>query len=446
MNDGTMSFRFEWEPGENVRSPELAATWANLQIWAGSECVTTVEDLGSASARRSIYCSLYPIAEWVAFNWWYLLANQRPAVLEPPALFEHTSETALSGDAVSHHVMRSAGDGFIYPRLAIVPQGESVRLMWSADSSEVLDSPIRYLSSGNVVAGREEVVGALTDLVEAVLTRLREQGVVDSALEREWTGVRSVDSDEREFCVAAARLGLDAYSIDPRIAKVVEKANDMLDRTTRDELFDAAQPSAAGIASALVWIKRASDRVERWHGGAASKLSALREELPSKAASIQGTPWAVGYEQARLMRSSLGVSPRARLDPDTLLASGSSKAPGPELQGFGGISAKGAPALILDSRMKARSARFAEARALWHFTYGMGDSSFLLTAARGERQQAERAFAAELLAPVDGLRSQLGREPTIVSEDEVDTLAEHFRVSQLVIGHQLENQLGATVF
>jgi hypothetical protein len=61
-------FEYEWEPAEDVRSAEFASTWARLEMWVGDRCVTQVEDAASRSARRSIYCPLYPLAEWIAFG------------------------------------------------------------------------------------------------------------------------------------------------------------------------------------------------------------------------------------------------------------------------------------------------------------------------------------------------------------------------------------------
>src|SRR6266702_5999609 len=75
-----LNLRWEWEPAPAVRAAELRATLARLEISVGPDCITLVEDRESQSSRRSIYCSLYPIAEWVAFNWWFLRADARPAV------------------------------------------------------------------------------------------------------------------------------------------------------------------------------------------------------------------------------------------------------------------------------------------------------------------------------------------------------------------------------
>ena len=58
--DPEFKIRWEWEAAPSVRAPEHRATWARMEIRAGSEWVTLVEDRESGSSRHSIYCSLYP--------------------------------------------------------------------------------------------------------------------------------------------------------------------------------------------------------------------------------------------------------------------------------------------------------------------------------------------------------------------------------------------------
>jgi len=70
----------------------------------------------------------------------------------------------------------------------------------------------------------------------------------------------------------------------------------------------------------------------------------------------------------------------------------------------------------------------------------------MISSASMPLQKAERAFAAELLAPADGLKEMLPE----LSGDTIDlrTVAElsaHFRVSDLVVEHQLENHFGIAV-
>ncbi len=106
------------------------------------------------------------------------------------------------------------------------------------------------------------------------------------------------------------------------------------------------------------------------------------------------------------------------------------------LQALGGSSGSGSATLVLTPR-KSQTKRFAAARALWHFGGPDRADRFLLTPARTSAYQAERAFAAEFLAPADGLRQIL----PVVADDALEATATHFGVSPLLIRHQVDNQL-----
>ena len=62
------------------------------------------------------------------------------------------------------------------------------------------------------------------------------------------------------------------------------------------------------------------------------------------------------------------------------------------------------------------------------------------TAARGRDERVARAFAAELLAPAEGIRLTLD---SIGQSDDsaLETVAKHCRVSPLVVRHQYDNQI-----
>ena len=74
-----LSFDLDWMESENVNGPELAATWASLRIRAGSATVTLALDERASTVRERIFVSLYPLAEWLATNWWALTS-----VMESP--------------------------------------------------------------------------------------------------------------------------------------------------------------------------------------------------------------------------------------------------------------------------------------------------------------------------------------------------------------------------
>lgn len=112
-------------------------------------------------------------------------------------------------------------------------------------------------------------------------------------------------------------------------------------------------------------------------------------------------------------------------------------------QGIASIGARSASRSV--SLINARrQGPFGDARAIWRAL--RSDNVFMISGASMPLQKAERAFAAELLAPAEGLREMLpGPTSDTIDLRIVSDLSTHFRVSDLVIEYQLKNQLGIAV-
>ena len=96
-----LRFSIDWEPVDaSIRAAELRATWCRFELWVDRNCVTLVEDSSTKSVRHGCSVSLYPVAEWIAFNWWSLCCDGRED--GPPA-------------QLARRNLRSAGDGFLWP-------------------------------------------------------------------------------------------------------------------------------------------------------------------------------------------------------------------------------------------------------------------------------------------------------------------------------------------
>ncbi|MGH8910076.1 MAG: ImmA/IrrE family metallo-endopeptidase [Egibacteraceae bacterium] len=70
---------------------------------------------------------------------------------------------------------------------------------------------------------------------------------------------------------------------------------------------------------------------------------------------------------------------------------------------------------------------------------------FLITGAHTSRQQAERAFAAELLAPARGIKKLIPLHADYLNADDVVAISEHFNVSEWVVRYQVLNHLDIAV-
>jgi hypothetical protein len=106
------------------------------------------------------------------------------------------------------------------------------------------------------------------------------------------------------------------------------------------------------------------------------------------------------------------------------------------IQGVAAIHDDRCGLVASDSRLN----HFRQARALGRTLLNPEQRSFVLSAARGYEERVARAFAAELLAPAEGIRQALaefGRH----DDAALEAVAQRFRVSPLVVRHQYDNQL-----
>ena len=431
---GDLEFVFEWEPAPAVRANELRETWARLEVWAGSDCLTRVEDVQSRSARRSIYLSLYPLAEWLSYNWWFLKAHHRPASI-PAEMW--TYRHARTQTWMRRHNFRAAGDGYSWPDVTVIPEGAHTRVAWRRDLMMQSLRPIRFLSEGETRIPSDVLERRLAEFVTAVLARLAEQGVTGTLLEKEWDDVQSMDDEEVEFCLASARLGLDPYMEDQSAEDAILLASEQLDGAILLDFFDAVDPSSIG--NGLDWIKDATVRVREF-GTQNGQISSLRSAAGAIPGDYWPRPWQAGWEEARHIRALLAADPQDPVELTGLVPTAVLDSRDHGLQGLGATAESGS-SLVLGRDMVRKAKRFCQGRALWHTLFEQDAGRFLITSSHTERQKTERAFAAELLAPAEGIERQLGIAADEATVEDLDDVAEHFGVSSLLIRHQVENQL-----
>ena len=430
-----LTFEMDWEDPLGARGPELRATWARLEVRVGEEVVTRVFDARTRSVRDSIYLPLYPLAEWVATNWWRLLYEVRS-----------------SGDFEPHrcparHCLRRGSEGFAFPDLTFEPMGAQVRLSWAGKRLE--HSPLEFLGRETVYLSREAVEEGLRQLVDAVLGRLEDHEVAETLLQQEWRALQALDDEEQDFCRRAGALGLDPFRVGEDQAEQLVTAARRLPGALQEEFFASADP--ANYPQEAEAVARVLESVRGEHEG----LEPLRElrERGTLPGTVGGPPWNQGYEMARALRAELGLDGRplpsfaaiasalgveeARLTPTISRAR--------ELGTVDGLVAfddERRPGFAL--RATAEEARrFGFCRTFFEFLTGSGLAPSIITRGATDRQQRNRAFAAEFLAPSERLRARSPGE--VVTPDEVDELARDFGVSWAVVSHQLQNHRIARV-
>jgi len=421
-----ISLATEWEDPRGASCEELRATWCRLSIRVGQSVLTRVLDESAQSVRDAIYAPAYPLAEWIALNWW-------------PLMTECRSEPASGAN--QRHNLRFAAEGFAWPDLEFVPEGRWVRAVWKPYAPT--SSRVRFLEEGFAVIEKKALAKALTEFVDRVMARLELQNVGPTALVEEWAAIRQANSEETAFCEAAGAMGLDPYNLPDPVADRLTQVSAMLPSEVLSEFFSAASSDqvhrqAAWIQGALQKLAKRplTSRLKGW-------LGRYRDRLED------AEPWRQGYLLAHDFRQDAKLKHiNSPLKLEQVWGTSEGRLPvvvvaatDPVAEAIARFTNAQGP-VVLMPRRREESRRFALARSLCEYLCAAHDGAALLTTAATERQKRTRAFAAELLAPADGIRGLLSRAR--VSGDEIAEIAAHFRVSDWVIRHQLENHGLAT--
>lgn len=433
-----ISFKTDWVDADGIRGPELAATWAALEIRVDDSIVTRVLDARARTVRDFVYVPLYPFAEWMATNWWFLTHEiSSPAKEDDPGF---RRRHAIGGDR----------EGYAFPELQMFPQGGVTRLAWVPDRSPW--TSIEFLDGGEAWVDSAEFRYACTDLIDRVIRRLLSFGVEGTLLQEEWSAIQEVDTEEIEFCSTASRLGWDPYSMDDNERSLVLELAGKLGGAALEEataVFNARNlmTECSAITSAL---GRAKANGLLW-----KRLGSIDQETLFAEPARAPTPWAAGYGLAQELRRNLGLDgtplpsmaqiAEAIGEEPTLLDSVTTPVDLSEIALVDGVITRGGnrnPAFAFRDFSIEENRRFHFCRALGEALVSPGTET-LLTRAYSERQQRNRAFAAEFLAPSSGLRQRVSRP--VVDHDDIDELAAAFGVSSWVIAHQIRNHHVAAV-
>ncbi|MFF3893764.1 hypothetical protein ACFYY3_11355 [Streptomyces sp. NPDC001812] len=452
-----LSLSWKWQPPPAGTEGELGATWADLEMSIGDlPPLTTVEDPRAGTIRPYTVGSLYPLAEWIAFNWWSLLADARPGTQISQLRFAYRNGVGDSRGSwwsrSRRHILRAACDGFRWPDVLFVPEGHQTRIVWMPDGGPDPREGTRFLGRGNAVVGSASLAETLHGFVDAVVARLVEREVSGTPLQQEWAAIRATGEEEAEFCRCAARLGLDPYTESAPYAQAIARARGELPEVMGLDFFNSVHPDR--ITDQLQWIERARRVAGDPPPGrpADSAIAELRDicadvrELFYDPDRLEN-PWQLGYELAHRVRAWAKVADTERFDPDTLLTYYTEPVPYVDrgLVAYGSRNAAAGPVLVSSRRYTERPRRFLQARALCHFLFD-NDEDFLIVASHTHRQHLARGFALEILAPAQGIATLLGRPTGLVTAEDVEQIAEDYGAGTIVVEHQLDNRVLAQDF
>lgn len=434
-----------WSPQQpGIRTASHRETYADFKLSVLGKVLTRNQPLQADAemedARDTVPVSLFPLAEFIAANWWPLLHEPVKRAISPQA---------FSG---RHQIIRHT-DGFAYPDVAFY--GADSRIKIKAFKRQIPSADLQFVNELQPrdidTLHRGEIEDALLSFLDDVRVRLSDSD------DRKWLSetlqaiLRSrSDAEEREYCELAGMLGADPYATGDQVEQAISQAREILGPDLARESFATSEVETV-IDQARGIHQTANDAIQR-SKKVAHHVEKLRNELLKRENPIVSKPWERGYNAALAVREILEVGAMRPAPADSRalnkLLLGSMAASIDTLPSSGPISARGLGVsdergfgLALDASQKPTKFQLLSTYA----DYLLADdaSIFLSTSASTDRQKSNRAFAAEFLAPSKAIEEQLaGRAVTAA---EITKLAFWFGVPNMLIEYQIENHgIGAS--
>ena len=425
-------------PQENLvyESAEERATFGLFSVVAKNHLLTEGAEVDKQELRYGPYVSGYPIAEWLAWNWWRL----RWEIGRP------SDENATCRWNFAHR-MSTIGEGYAWPNITIFSDGVHSSL-FSEPSRNPETILFRYFGAPGrqtvPVASLETAIGGF---VTDILMRLEGADIRETNLHRLWNDLKG----EREDCELARFRRLEAqlgYEPDEADEDAIRRHLDDAAELGEEALGEIAADATLGddALSSMISAGDFADTARR-NGFEADPNDAITlsdmADLPQPG---QVEAWRLGKRIAQGLRAQKNLDGQ-RISDSTLA-------------GFAGIvshaissqrwhSSKISFALDNDrcTYMSLRSsqktgrrfdlARLIGDRVLYKQMNGLAEPLLPATRAFSYRQKVQRAFAAELLSPFTFVDDMMGGDHS--NKERQNKVAEHFAVSPRTIRTQLLN-------
>ena len=128
----------------------------------------------------------------------------------------------------------------------------------------------------------------------------------ESDLQDPWEAVKTLDPDEREFCRAAALLGVDPFAVHQEVAEAIAAFRERIEPAIREDMLVSLEE--ATLPAASPWLDRARQALEGQDAGSGNEWAAIRHGLPDIGlpAMQAAKPWEQGYALAKSLRHGLG--------------------------------------------------------------------------------------------------------------------------------------------
>ncbi len=418
-------------------SPEERATFGLFSVTANERLLTAGQDSESDELRHGPYVAGYPLAEWLAWNWWKLRWELgRPSGQDARRRWDFA------------HQMATIGEGYAWPNIMIFSDG-----MQSFLESEPSRSPgavlFRYIGAQRREAvSTEEMESAFDGFVESILARLEDHDIRDTNLHRLWDdlAIEREDPEVTRFRRLEAQLGYDPDDVDEdtvnqHLSDAVNLGEGALGEIAGDAAFRGSQDDRMLFASEI------SDIALRdgFDGNLNDAVRLADETILPQPGAVRA--WRVGESAALGLRDQLDLNGERVSDRKLSEFAGTTTGVISDtnrrsdtmsfLLDRQGDSARVVLRSKWETGRRFELARLLGDRVVGHQMRYAGESLFPATRTYSYRQKVQRAFAAEFLGPFAKVDEMLNGD---YSEEAQNGVAEYFKVSPMTIRTQLVNR------
>ena len=380
------------------------------------------------------FVSGYHLAEWFATHWWRL--RWEPSRRWEPR--EYLSNEEYSWNLA--HKMSDIGEGYIWPNITFNCDGHLCEVV--SERSIDKSAPIEYLGAKKTHVSASDWECAVDQFVSHVLSLLDNANVTDTELHAIWKEL----NDERDDAGLSAYRRIEAllgFDVDEGEEAYIEAAvrdteelgteaiNELATGTGRDRM------SASDIRN-MSNVMGSDLKVE-------DSVSLLHEDIPEVAQWGQVDAWRIGEQFAHSIRQEARWSEGPVSDKALASLAGTSPSTIDHVASAVPISwvyaPGGAQARVVLRGRSALGRRFDMARVVGDRVFGharcVSDEPLSpATRSYSYRQKAQRSFAVELLCPWHAIEGHFqGR----YDQEDVEEVAEQYRVSDWVVAHVIEN-------
>jgi hypothetical protein len=394
---------------------------AALSVTVGDIVMTRLVRPGANTTSDAVCIPAAPLGFWIADHWWRLRWEPKPGKPDD--------------DWRMAHSMPAIGHGHAWPPITIWGDRDRVMLISRADPPGVA-SPARYLTNAVTFARGEDFEVVADGLLDASAATAPERdraaltGLIRALREER------ASPEQAEWRRMEASCGFDPDKAPETLIETMLGFSKLYAVADVEEAASAAPgPHTAAVLNEAVALAEHGPTVDLRPVVKATKLQRpMADGVP---------PWVLAEEAAKVVRQQIGrpTDPiwNKRLAELAAISVGELTDHVVPSVPYGlRLARKRGEQTVFMAAKWSFDRRFQLARAMGDAIWTGGSSLGPMSSAATARQKFQRAFAAALLCPIEGLDGFLeGQEPT---DADIAAAARHFHVNEQTVRTVLVNK------